>query len=152
MRPRVEFTTCHEEHVKYIVAQTVQSDDHKAFLMGFSSQIAASSLSLTGWYRGRCLGAAGLIDIWDGRAYAWALFAAHAAKHMLAITRHARFVLDRHPARRIEAVVRSDFPEGRTWMTMLGFTCDTPTAMRRYFPDGADGLLFSRVNDKWQDL
>lgn len=96
---------------------------------------------------GRPIGSAGVVEAWTGRAYAWALLAEDAGPHMLAITRAIRCFLARSPYRRIEMAVSAGFDAGQRWAELLGFTLETPTAMRAYLPNGGDAWLYARIND-----
>lgn len=89
--------------------------------------------------------AAGVLPIWPGRAYAWALLSIHAGRHLLECTRIARFTLDAAPYERIEMYVDEHFEQGRRWAEMLGFRCETPEPMRKYLTGGGGAYLYARV-------
>ncbi len=95
---------------------------------------------------GQPVAAAGVVELWTGRAHAWALIGEDAGPHMLHITRATRSFLDRLPCRRVEMAVDAEFPQAIRWACMLGFTCETPEPMRRYTPDGRDAYLFARIH------
>lgn len=88
----------------------------------------------------------GMIEIWEKRAYAWALLDESAKFHLTKITKIIRRVLDYYSKemRRIEGAVDCDFQEGHRWMKLLGFTleCDR---MKAYRPDGRDAALYAKV-------
>lgn len=86
---------------------------------------------------------AGLFPLWDGRACAWALIAAEAGQHFVAIHKAVRRALTLHAFRRVETVVRTDFAAGHRWARMLGFQREA--TMRGYAPDGHDYDLYARV-------
>ncbi|HEY9029647.1 MAG TPA: hypothetical protein VIP05_35490 [Burkholderiaceae bacterium] len=90
-----------------------------------------------------CVG--GLTEIWRGRAYAWALLTVDAGPHMLGLTREIRSTLDRATFARIEMVVEKDFLAGRRWAEMLGFSLETPEALRCFLPSGRDAWIYSRI-------
>lgn len=96
---------------------------------------------------GSTLACAGLVEIWPGRAMAWALLSAEiGARGMLVVTRACRreFALGRY--RRIEAYVDRGFASGHKWMAVLGFENETPNGMRGFSPEGATHDLYTRIS------
>lgn len=91
------------------------------------------------------LACAGVHEIWDNRAMAWALISQSAGRHMVSIHRAVRGFLMQAKYRRIEATVDAGFEEGRRWAQMLGFVCETPQPMRAYTPAGGDCYLYAKV-------
>lgn len=128
-------------------------------LVGFKAQAAQSTdINLaalespfgeawTALVDARPVACAGLVEVWEGRAYAWALLAEDAGPHMLAVTREIRSRIALAPFRRIEMAVAAGFTAGCRWAGMLGFICETPQPMRAYLPDGRDAWLYARVRD-----
>lgn len=92
-----------------------------------------------------CVG--GVLEIWPGRGYVYALLDAHVGPHMLSLTRAIRFLLADLPFARIEMVVEADFTAGRRWAELLGFELETPVALRRFLPSGRDAWIYARIND-----
>lgn len=85
----------------------------------------------------------GLVEMWPGRAYAWALLDEDAGRIMLPLTRSIRSLLDRAQYRRIEMAVDAGFEAGLRWAVLLGFE---PEALaRRYMPHGGDAWVYVRV-------
>lgn len=99
----------------------------------------------TGMVDGRPVACAGLVEVWAGRAYAWALLAAYAGPHMVSITRAIRCRLARSPYRRVEMAVDAGFSAGARWAELLGFERETPMPMRKYLPNGRDAWLYART-------
>jgi hypothetical protein len=133
------------EHAKRMCVQRQQLLDE----FGEADAMSASfGDAWTALLDGRPIACAGVVEVWSGRAYAWALLAEDAGPHMLAITRAIRCFLQRAPYRRIEMAVTVGFDAGRRWAEMLGFQLETPTAMRNYLPNGKDAWLYARVNDR----
>lgn len=85
----------------------------------------------------------GLIPIWAGRAYAWALLDIDAGPHMLALTRGIRSLFDATEWRRIEMAVDSEFEAGARWARLLGFHLEHRAS--KYLPNGNDADIFVRV-------
>jgi hypothetical protein len=88
---------------------------------------------------------AGVFEVWENRAMAWALLSKNAAANMLAIHKAVRGYLLQAPYRRIEATVDAGFEDGRRWAEMLGFVQETPEPMRAFLPNGGDCYLYARV-------
>lgn len=94
---------------------------------------------------GEPVACAGLVEVWEGRAYAWAILSDNAGPYMLPLTREIRSKLDAAPFRRIEMAVDADFDAGARWAEMLGFRCETPAPMAAYLPNGRAAYLYARV-------
>ena len=94
------------------------------------------------------LAAYGLATKWPGVAYAWALLSADAGRHMVALTRAIRAELDAAEFGRVEMAVDAGFPEAVRFARVLGFRCETPEPMQRYFPNGHAAYLYARVKDE----
>jgi hypothetical protein len=101
--------------------------------------------SYTARHDGEVLICAGVLELWAGRGFAWAIVSAHAGRQMLAISGSVRRLLGLAPYRRIECYVDAEFPQGARWARMLGFRCETPMPMPKFFESGRDAYLFARV-------
>lgn len=99
-------------------------------------------------YNGKVIMCGGIIDIWPGRAEAWAVLDKSCQANpasVRGILRVAQRLLSEHPANRIEATVRSDgFEEGHRFIYRLGFKLEAPR-MLKYHPSGQDCALYARV-------
>jgi hypothetical protein len=102
----------------------------------------------TGIVDGKPIGCAGVLEVWPGRGYAWALLDQECGPHLLAITRAVRAKLMAVPFKRIEMAVDADFENARRWARMLGFVQETPKPMRAYTPDGRAAYLYALVKDQ----
>lgn len=91
------------------------------------------------------IGCAGVVEVWDNRAMAWALLSRDAGRHMMTVHRLVAGFLAQAKWRRIEATVDAGFDAGHRWMKLLGFRLETPEPMRGYRPDGGDCFLYARV-------
>jgi hypothetical protein len=92
---------------------------------------------------GTVVGCAGLVEIWEGRAYAWAVLSAGAGRHMRAIVKAAKAKLDASPIRRIEIAVDCRFGPGCHLARLLGFQLEAKC--RAYLFKGRDAFLYARV-------
>lgn len=88
---------------------------------------------------------AGVAEVWNGRAVAWAFISKDAGRHMMSIHRAVAGFLSASRFRRIEAWVDEGFEPGMRWMALLGFTQETALPMQGFRPDGGACFLFSRV-------
>lgn len=103
----------------------------------------------TGWCaytalgaRGKPLICAGIIELWPGRAMAWAAFDWAARPVMLEAHRRALAELDRCPYKRVEMYARPGFAEAVKWAKLLRF--DLESCMKHGAPDGSDLLVYAR--------
>lgn len=92
----------------------------------------------------RVIGCAGVLELWKGRAAAWAFLADGMGRQFVTLHRAVKRFLDVADYGRIEAEVALDFEEGHRWAHMLGFELENPR-MRKYFPDGSDAALYVKV-------
>lgn len=140
----IYFLPAKPHHIDMIDAQTAQAGE-KAFNAHVTDELVKTSLALSCFIDGLCVGIGGIRPVWTGRAAAWALLSHSARPAMLAIARKLDFVLSTHPANRIEMTVRSDFLPGCRLASYLGFARETPEPMQHFYPDGAAAYLFARV-------
>lgn len=91
------------------------------------------------------IGCAGIAEMWQGRAHAWALLSDNIGHRFVRAHRAVIRFLRVSGYRRIEMVVDSDHPAALRWAEMLGFRCETPDGMPGYYTDGRLYKLFARV-------
>lgn len=94
---------------------------------------------------GNVIAICGTVKLWANRTHLWAYMSMDAGKHMLAITRAVSRYLDLTDCERVELEVAEGFEPGHRWARMLGFKCETPEGMARFFPGGRRGFLYSKV-------
>lgn len=92
---------------------------------------------------GRVLGLGGLIDQGGGRAHAWCLLSNRIGVAFVTMHRAALRVIESSPYRRIEMVTLEGFCPAQRWAQQLGF--EPEGLMRAWFPNGAAGMLWSKV-------
>lgn len=129
-------------HALAMRVQPNQSLPRGEFLRALSTPAGEA---YTGMVDGRPIGCAGVVEMWQGRALAWALLSEDAGPHMIAVTRAIRFFLGTVPFRRVEMAVDAEFPAAIRWAEMLGFERETPEPMRAYTPDGRACYQYARV-------
>lgn len=135
----IPFEPTHIQQLDVQDAQRLTDDDQARALA------APFGLAWTGAVDGVPVACAGLVEVWPGRAYAWALLARNAGPWMVAITRGVRRALKAAPFDRIEMAVDSGFLAGQRWALMLGFELETPLPARRYLPGWRDAYLYAMV-------
>lgn len=93
---------------------------------------------------GEVIAIGGILKIWEWRAQMWSLLSPSASRHMLALTRIGRRMLDVCNVPRIEASTGvGNKAEGR-WLEMLGFELETPV-MRKFGYGMRDEAMYVRI-------
>lgn len=128
------------EHLTMIDPQPWQKRPENALAMQ-----DATGHAWTAMVNDKTMACAGVVELWPGRAFAWALIDKDAGRHMIGITRAVKNTLAWLPYRRIEMAVIAGFDEGMRWAEMLGFKLETPEPMPLYFPGGESAYQFSKV-------
>lgn len=121
-------------HLSLIRPQEAQQEPMNAMPTGAAWTAVHDGLPL-------CCG--GLVEMWPGRAYAWALLDRDVGPHMLKLTRDIRAVLASSGFRRIEMAVDAGFEPGERWARLLGFVPEV--LARRYMPHGGDAWIYVRI-------
>jgi hypothetical protein len=141
----IEIVPYKAEHVAAIVPN-VESAQYGAFATPAIARTLEGPFAKTALLDGRPIACAGLANRWYESWIAWAYLSRDTGKHMLPLTRAIRQALPDLPQGRIEASTPMDYPEGRRWLEMLGFKCETPNGMAHWTPDGRSFALYSLVN------
>lgn len=110
---------------------------------GYGEMLEASGEAFSGIHNGMVVGCAGVVTIWENRAYIWALLSPESGRHFVQIHKAVRDKLATLPHHRIEAAVDTNFAAGIRWIEMLGF--EREGMMRKYTPNGMDSYLYARV-------
>ncbi len=139
----MRLTALRPEHL-----QTLELQKAQAYLGGDLAspgyfEMLSRGQAFTGVVGDTVIGCAGCIDQWDNRTIAWALVSASAGRHMVSVHRAVAGFLAQAKSRRIETFVDAEFPEGRRWMSMLGFKQEG--RMEAFSPCGRDFDLYARV-------
>lgn len=93
---------------------------------------------------GVVLASGGLGVIWMGVAEAWIYISAIAgASIILGVKDQLQEWIQDYDLSRVQAVVRSDWKEGRRFLEWLGFYLEG--TMRKFGPHGNDACLYARV-------
>lgn len=135
------------EHLDALHLQEAQSyfSDH-LMAPGYAKHIEAVGGGFTALSGDTVIACAGCMEVWAGRAVAWALLSKDAGAHMMALHRAVSGFLKASQHRRIEAWVDEGFGPGERWLKMMGFRRETPEPMQGFRPDGGACFLFAKVN------
>lgn len=109
----------------------------------YGKQLKAAGHCYTMMDGDRVVACAGLVNMWENRAHAWAMISGDAGSRFVRMFRAMRSFLDMQETRRIEASVDVDFEQGHRLMRMLGFNREG--LMKAYMPDGRDAVLYGRI-------
>ena len=109
---------------------------------GYGQELVEAGPCYTARYNGRIVCCAGIVNLWEGRASAWALLSGDAGKCMHRLHREVERFLDGCGVKRVEAYVYHDFTAGHRWATMLGFEHE---GLMRSFQQGADMDMYARI-------
>lgn len=137
------FEKCHPKHFEYIVPSAVQMAEYQFLQTPGAAEHFASGIALSAWVSGRCIGAAGVLPQWKGRAEAWTLFSQDAGKYIWPCLAHMRYVLDTLPFRRIDMTVQLGNGTGHVIAKRLCFVQEGPPLEKWY--DGIDYVMYKRI-------
>jgi len=94
---------------------------------------------------GRVVTIAGLAEIHDGYASAWAMIGVSARRHMPQIVRAMRGVLESARYARVDMAVRADWQQAHLLARRLGF--ESAGLQRKFWPDGGDAVIYARIRE-----
>lgn len=131
------------DHLKELPLQLAQA--HLSATVAGKEYAAALSLgeAYAALIEGRPVACAGLVEMWPGRAIAWALLSRDAGPHFLKIHRAVARMLDLCPCHRVEAYADAGFPAASRWLETLGFAREG--VMRAFTADRRDCFLYARI-------
>jgi hypothetical protein len=110
---------------------------------GYGQELVEAGPCYTVRRDGKIICCAGVVNLWTGRASAWALLSWDAGKSMRPLHREVLKFLDRCEIRRVEAYVYPAFEPGHRWARMLGFEFEG--LMRAFGQDGNDMAMYARI-------
>lgn len=138
------FLPLHVEHLLCLTPHDSQQIEYQALVAPHGQRVVESGLGLSAWAYGRCVGAGGVVQIWQGRAEAWGIFGAGIAGYIRPVASKIKLVLDDYPCRRLELTVKAGNKEGHRIARLLGFG-SPESVMRAYHPDGTDMYMYARI-------
>lgn len=131
-----------EEHITQIEMQNGQHYISAFISPEMRAQLQAG-MSFTALDGDTILGCAGVIEMWEGRAQAWAILSGKCGRNFVGIHRAVASFLSLKQYRRLEATADINFEPGHKWLKMLGFAAETER-MKFYLPNGADATMYVR--------
>lgn len=119
----ISFVPGHVEHIRCIKPQPGQRREWAQFINSPAWwDVVDTSLCISAFEGGVCLGTAGVKRVDEDSAYAWLIMSEVAGRrHLVSITRRVRLVLDDYPAKRIITYADVDFLGAYRWLEVLGF-------------------------------
>lgn len=106
--------------------------------------------TITTIYEGHIVAVGGVQIKWPGRGLFWLILRDDAKKHgfhgvlaLSAIREKVEYLIAENRLHRAEAAVKPDFEESVKMIRFLGFEYEG--RMKKYYPDGSDGLLYAKV-------
>ncbi len=143
----LEFRPFRAGHLRYVTPQAAQKDELEAIRVAGLAEMLEGPYALSGWRDGRCIGAAGLQQVFAHRAACWMLLSEEAEDHMVAITRKVRRVVALSPYRRVELTVDTGFPNGHKFAELLGFKRETDEPLQAYGPAGNAEHMYALIKE-----
>jgi hypothetical protein len=93
----------------------------------------------------RVVACLGVIEWWEGRGEGWMFLGPHSLRELCYLYRAMKRFFEACPFRRVEAVVRSDFPEAQDWVKSFGFKFEGH--LTAYSPEGDDTQMFAKIRE-----
>ena len=143
----VKFVRFKARHLDEFKAQAAQATEALLASPENTRALEHSPFAFSALYEGRCIGAGGVVEYWDGLGEAWALIGPVPPHCWTSITREVNRVMEEAMAdgyRRLELHIIDGFEEGHRWARLLGFDrVDHP--LRRWGPNDFTYWLYERV-------
>lgn len=134
------------EHLTALRLQGMQAGAQPLMTVEHGNQLAGmTGLAYTALDAGEPIGCAGVIELWHGRAYAWAYLSDRALQQFKPVHRAVHDFLCVAAARwgRIEMAIEPSHAAAKRWAFHLGFEFEN--VARKWTPDGRTVELWSRV-------
>jgi RimJ/RimL family protein N-acetyltransferase len=101
----------------------------------------------TGYVNDKPIGCGGVVILWDGVGEVWLIVSREVESHKVqavkVLKRMCEIILLKHELRRIQAIIRTDFPQAVKLVESLGF--EREGTLRNYCPDGQDSYMYARL-------
>lgn len=106
----------------------------------------------TSIFQGDIVSVGGVIVLREGVGEFWLMLTANCKKNniyrviaLAAIVEKMEELINNNNLKRVQAIIRTDFPQAIKMIKVLGFVNETPEGMKNYFPDGCDAYLYARI-------
>lgn len=140
----IELVPFHFQHLTYIKPNAVQTEEWETLVASDAERHLSTGPAMSLFQSGVCLGAAGLVCHWKGRAEAWAIFADRVGvAPMRQAVRTMRSVISSAGFHRIDMAVRKENIHGHVLARAVGLPFET--ILEKYFPDGQDAYIYARI-------
>ncbi|MDB4261326.1 hypothetical protein N9878_00525 [bacterium] len=136
----VPFEAVHLEQLELQAAQSYLSQ----WVTPEQGEALEAEPSFTALKDGKPIASAGVVEMWTGRAVAWAYVSDTGPQDFIGVHRAVSGFLDVCYTRRVEMTVDCDFPQAHRWAKMLGFEMECER-MKAYLPNGEDCALYARI-------
>jgi RimJ/RimL family protein N-acetyltransferase len=110
----------------------------------YAASLKSSGPAYTAFFDGKVVAVAGMVNIWNGRGLAWALFTPMALDHFTEIYKAIKRFLEISDVRRIECFVDCEFERAHRMARKLGFVMECER-MESFTPDGRACSLYARI-------
>jgi len=130
------------EHIQYITPHSVQTEEYKWLLTPGVGSLLLTGVAVSGWADGRCVGAAGIVPVHQGRGEAWMILSEYARDHVHAIVKQTRKVLDESEFKRVDCTTQVNVI-GNKIAKVLGFELEA--RLEAYGVNSEDMHLWKRV-------
>jgi hypothetical protein len=137
------------EHLQELQLQTAQAVLQSEMTPAYAESLEKSGPAFSGIVDGKVIASSGIVEVWEGRGTAWALFSQTAIinrRDMVALRRVMRDFLQFSPILRIECYVDCSFTVAHHFAESLGFELECKR-MRAFNPGGTDCSLYSRIKE-----
>ena len=114
---------------------------------GYADMLATVGDSYSAMVDGTVVAVGGIVPQCEGRCLLWMLVSTRLnGTMMIPFFRLLKATVEECNFRRIEAIVRCEFTEGKRLIEMLGFECETPNGMVNWFKNGERAYLYACSN------
>lgn len=113
------------DHAVELVSQQLNDDRNRpSFGLKAYEHLTNSDTCKSGVVNGHLIFSAGIVELWPGVGEAWLLASAQIEKHKVAVARsvktHFAQIADAYDLHRVQAHMKSDWPELSRWAAFLG--------------------------------
>ena len=143
----VTFRKCTQEDMAYVRVNPFQ-----VAVKDYHYMEVPEDNTFTALFEGSIVGVGGLHIKWEGVGEVWLMLTSvcekrgvHGLVALEAIQEKMEEILKDNNIRRVQAVVRTDFPIAIKMIEFFGFKREG--LMRQFCPDSGDAYLYSRINE-----
>jgi|TARA_R110001592_G_scaffold211878_1_gene463974 hypothetical protein len=137
------------EHARDILAGEMNkgAPKHIGQFRNFADNLNTPGTAFTALDNGYLIACAGIIPLWSGVGEAWFLASERLHDYskpiIKAVTKDFKKIIEEHEFKRVQAAVRTDWPEAQRFSRFLGFKQEG--LMEKFGPDGSDYYRVARI-------